>query len=578
MEIDPVQRSSFLVDQWLPDETLFSLASRYHRLSGDLRPDRTCRQLFGHARHGAAHDFPVRLDEFARRTCNLLGAPEEVARRRTILPFYLPYRTAGDEANAMAAAKAGALGSIKGRLGILASRFGAAHPLKACAECMADDLAVHKVTYWHRNHQWPGCWICHKHGSVLKYALAKVNASGRFHWFLPDEVGLADGVTSDPFRTVDSSITRLAECSVGLGSLPTGFRLRPSHLLQTYRTRLSHLGLATAGRIDSDGLARSLSPVCLPLSKVEGLGVLSGAETTLTAQFVRMVREHRGVGHPLKHLVLVVALFEGWSPFLSCYLASGNTVPIEGTCGSGALHGRVLDATRERRRSALVSAVREGASSTAAAADHGVSVATAMAWLAKAGVSIARRPKKLTPEVRERAVRRLRRGASKQSVSAMADVSVQTVTLLLRTEPGLQRAWHEAMFAKRQRIARRSWARSSALLVSATPKALRQLQPAVFAWLYRNDRAWLSDFAESLGSARRSNNSAIKWDERDRLLALSVRKAALDLATREPGCRVKLSRLCDEIRELKPRLSSLDRLPLTRTALSEVVGNRWLET
>jgi hypothetical protein len=49
---------------WLPDETLFSLCSRYHRASGNQLPTTTCKALFGHKLQGAAHDFPARLNHF----------------------------------------------------------------------------------------------------------------------------------------------------------------------------------------------------------------------------------------------------------------------------------------------------------------------------------------------------------------------------------------------------------------------------------------------------------------------------------------------------------------------------------
>jgi len=273
-------------------------------------------------------------------------------------------------------------------------------------------------------------------------------------------------------------------------------------------------------------------------------------------------------------LVLVAALFEDWSGFLNSYLKYPEVYTGPGPSCTPDISGQAPDATREAKRNALVSAVHAGVSPSAAASTYGVSVATAMAWLAQVGDSIARRPKKLTSELRERALNRLRRGASKQSIAVMAGVSIQSVTLLLRTEPGLQQEWHDAVFARRQRNARRSWTRSAARLGLATPKALRQLQPAVFAWLYRNDRAWLLDFATSLGTAPRSNNPSVRWDERDFHLAREVRVAALDLASRDPNRAMKLSMLCDEVRELKSRLSSLDRLPLTRAALASVVGRK----
>lgn len=49
--------------QWLPDETLFSLCSRHHRLWGHPHAWQTSLLLFGGRRTGAQHDFPGSLDD-----------------------------------------------------------------------------------------------------------------------------------------------------------------------------------------------------------------------------------------------------------------------------------------------------------------------------------------------------------------------------------------------------------------------------------------------------------------------------------------------------------------------------------
>ena len=77
------------IDQWLPDETLFSVCSRIHTLSGRQRPDPTCLSLFGHPRQGSAHDIPIRVDEFTERTNGVFGDSQSVILERTILPFFL---------------------------------------------------------------------------------------------------------------------------------------------------------------------------------------------------------------------------------------------------------------------------------------------------------------------------------------------------------------------------------------------------------------------------------------------------------------------------------------------------------
>jgi len=97
-----------------------------------------------------------------------------------MLPFFLRLRTQSDAANAIACVRAGGVGALKGRLGILSGRFGAANPLKACTSCIAMDEADHSVAYWHLDHQLPSTWLCVRHDQPLSVARAKTNGHGRF--------------------------------------------------------------------------------------------------------------------------------------------------------------------------------------------------------------------------------------------------------------------------------------------------------------------------------------------------------------------------------------------------------------
>ncbi len=159
--------------QWLPDETFFSIASRYHAVSGNRLAAQTNLALFGVHRGGSQHDFPTHLGQFTARTDGHLGTVESIAASRTILPFYLPCRSTEDAAAVVEALAGSPSGMLKYRLGILTSRFRANHPLKACPTCLAEDTATHGVAYWHRAHQLPGTWVCPKHVAFLQVATMK---------------------------------------------------------------------------------------------------------------------------------------------------------------------------------------------------------------------------------------------------------------------------------------------------------------------------------------------------------------------------------------------------------------------
>lgn len=167
--------ASLDLPQWLPDETFYSLACRYHRLSCNSSAKATLGQLFGEPLQGYQHDFPSGLDAFARRSDGTLGTAAQIIRHRTVLPFYLPTRKRPQAEEIIATFEAGNISSLKYKLGILTSRFRAHHPLKACTECMQEDLANYSVRYWHLSHQFPG--VCSMPSSLQTCVDAEISAS-----------------------------------------------------------------------------------------------------------------------------------------------------------------------------------------------------------------------------------------------------------------------------------------------------------------------------------------------------------------------------------------------------------------
>lgn len=88
---------------------------------------------------------------------------------------------------------------LKLRLGILTSRFRANHPLKACSQCMEQDIRETGWAYWHLKHQFPGVWMCTTHKQQLLLSTLKANGVKRFQWLLPhwSELNPASLVTGE---------------------------------------------------------------------------------------------------------------------------------------------------------------------------------------------------------------------------------------------------------------------------------------------------------------------------------------------------------------------------------------------
>lgn len=564
------------VDGWLPHETLFSLASRHHRIACNTLSAATCNQLFGHSQQGAAHDFPARVGEFVRRTGETFGNEESIIWDHTLLPFYFRFRSSEETRNAITAISKGGIGGLKGKLGLLASRMGASHPLKACEQCMAQDHGSFGTAYWHVDHQLPAIWVCPTHRTPLRIALYKANGEGRFLWCLPDQTTTRAALPSDGFESTMTAANHLADLAVASFALARNFHFAPDVLRATYCRRLVELDCrGESGRLNIRNLSRLLDAVCEPLSRIDELRTLNVVGESNCDLYLRLLHDHRGSGHPTRHLVFVQALFGDWSRFYEAYahaMEHSHSHSHRQEHPEPEMHE--TPTVREDRKleqwEAVALGVASGLSITSVAKDVGIAVATAMTWAAKYGQVTPCKPKFFTPSARSQAIKMLRQGASKAETAAAANISVQTITLLLGREPGLRTSWKTACFENARHEARATWARTADQLRSATPKALRQLQPAKFAWLYRNDRAWLEDFSSNLARAPRNGGPTIRWDRRDLEFSRAIEVAALHIFEQQPYARVRLSLLCDKIPQLKARLSDLDMLPLTRAALTDL--------
>ena len=562
---------------WLPHEPLFSSVSRYHLISGNRLASVTCQQFFGSSRAGTQHDFPCRLDELERRTSGLLGNAESIIRDHTILPYFLPFRAPEDEADAIAAMRSNAIGSLKFRLGLLTSSFRANHPLKACLECMKADLADYGTPYWHLGHQYPGVNICTEHCTPLLHATVKANGVERFLWQLPNRQQLE--LSTDLLALGSAShqkLTELAQLASGVASVPVGIHFEPARLTQVYRKRLTLMGLTSrGGRLNVARIGQEFSWAMRDVHRrCEFRGALTNNEEA-GSRLARLLRPARSGTHPLRHLILIQWLFCDWTTFLRAYDASQDepqpeACPVASQAGEKLAHQLV-----DPRAPHLVRLLQvEMLSVSAAAIVVGVDTTTAMVWAARAGHSTSRRAKVLKPPIRKLLIRDLGNGLDKRVVADRFGVSVQTVTTLLRTEVGLHQRWCDALHSRRRSRARTAWLHAREKFGVDGIKAVRTREPSAYAWLYRNDRAWLIQQNEFLPSGIAGNHSSVKWDERDTHLAKAVLDAALQLDGSHPGKRLLLWQLAQKLPELKAKLGALHRLPLTERAIRLVVRSR----
>ncbi|MFG6460112.1 TnsD family Tn7-like transposition protein [Roseateles sp. DXS20W] len=551
-----------LPQRWLPDETLFSLCSRYHAASGNKLPSTTCSQLFGHPRQGCAHDFPARLDHFLCVAGDALGTAMSIVEKHTVLPLYLRFASAEMVDATRSAAAQSSSGRLKFQLGLLTSRFRANHPLKACRACMQEDTLQHITPYWHREHQLPGVWVCRRHGSWLQASDLKATGVGRFSWLLPAPSQFLTAPAASP----PASVMQLARMVAGLVAKP-GLRISTHRMGQALRAALADRGLlaGTAQRLRRVAAGDAYAEFLRPLLALEQMGQLPASSDEAYAEIARQISARSAGVHPLRRAALAAWLFDDLQDLLARMGAGGNDTVAPAPPPTAQLQD-------DPRRARLVALISSGRSTSAAAREVGIDTTTGMVWAAAAGLATPRRPKLLKGDLRDRLIALLRKGIAKEEAAAYGEVSLQTVTTLLRTEVGLHEAWRQAGFENARRRNRRVWARITAANPLSGVKAARMAEPAAYAWLYRNDRDWLAENTAEMARAVRVPPARVNWDARDRQFADQVRQAALQMVEMQGVHHVRLSQLYQRIPELKAKILRLDRMPLTRAAVFAVVG------
>jgi hypothetical protein len=285
--------------------------------------------------------------------------------------------------------------------------------------------------------------------------------------------------------------------------------------------------------------------------------------------FARKMIAPRGGTHPLRHLVWINWLFEGWDKFFCAYENFPESISSKPDLSPSEV------AIENPKKTELIHLLtKEGLTISGAAKYLAIDFGTAATWATKAGIKVPTRPSKLTSAVRDEMIQALISGEDKEVIAKTHSLSVTTVTKLLHTEIGLSEAWHKARFKKAQDSHRDAWR----TVITNNPnfgiKAVRILEPSAFAWLYRNDSEWLTKQSKYLNKVIRQNYSNVDWDARDQDLAQQVKKVALELFEENPYKRILLWMIYQRLPDLKAKLAKLERLPLTKLAITAALKYR----
>lgn len=587
-----------MIGHWpdpLPGELLYSVAARYQMRVGYPSLKDVVTELFGHGSALATVDLPRGIDHLiASLPPGHRYTADGLINAHTSFPFYAQFLPIDRCAQVRADMRAPHGAAALLRAGIIAGGVPSPEFLRTCPCCDAENQAHYGETYWHRLHQLTGIQVCSIHQVFLEDTDARRRHTRTRHGFVAAQTSrlATEARPIDPDDPHHRCLLRLACAAQQLfeyidkdhspGLLPslcarygralaarnlTGINGRSVRWPKVRAVFAAHFSAAflhtcgseMGGRHDwLTRLLRSKTKAQAPLRHLLFMDAF-GLDVSGSKELDRPVKEPFGRG-PWPCYGPVCSRYG--QPVITSFRVerggkSGFPVAIFACDECGFTYGRAVQ--KNSRHDEPFDFIR----------DHGGRWRQTLVrlWADK--------------DVSLRAIARALHADPLTVKRHAMDLGLIFPRLAVRPSHCPHSPHRPPGSDRRKRPAnavladRRAWQRVLSNLPGAGTTQFRVMQPALFARLYRSDRAWLR---KHTGAPVLSNprSSRVNWLERDRRLADLVIGAASRLKTVE-SCRPQIvSRLAlaRAVKAVALIQHHPGQLPLTVASLTACTENR----
>lgn len=534
-----------------PDELIYSVFARFQSHLGVQSPARVLTMLFGRRSLAATTDLTGRL----ARLAGVLGdqwhmAPETVALRFTLLPYYTAFLSREAADAALAALATDAPSGLHTRLGICAGKVKFAPWLRFCRQCLTRDIESYGETYWHRAHQLPGVLVCPEHGEALQFSCASSRPAQSRRFAPADITYCSSHAPAEQFpRQMHERLLEIARRSAGLLAGGNSADRHPGD--RPYTAQLRAIGYGRrhgdCARLEADFIDH------FGAALLERLGC--GIDPDGPYNWLRTMRRHRARNaHPLRHILLQMFIEARSGAHSQAPFGPGPWPCLNRLASHYGKHV-ITDVTcfHERGRSNVIVgrfSCECGFVYTRAAGGQGDTL-------------VPRRVVRFGPLFEKRARELARAGKSTRAIAAALCVDWKTAAKLAATrdENGRQPCRDVgASAADRQRWVRLLAAQSGV----AGAKMARKHDPALYARLYRRDRVWLLDANAKSHRQHPCPPAHVDWPWRDARLAEHIALEAQRVQIELPRRRITRALLAARLGRSALIEKKLDRLPQVR--------------
>lgn len=300
-----ISSASFIPDT-IPDETVYSICSLYHQLSGSPSWSATNTYLFGENNNRPIALIPLRLGYFASRFAELFHDSQDVIDHHTIFPYFRAFMVDQmSEHLVLEGIRHDRSEKIKKRVSWGSSHIPENSVLRHCEACRQEQITRHRRSAWLRSHQLPGVYVCHKHALPLIESTIPIRSTYKKDGARFELPGPVDERPVHHMGHQDhiwqQSALLIAQLSHDLLSLNEP-SIDPQFRSETYRRRLAEMGYGSRGQLDYlktiDGMKRFYGERFLHYCHI------FERDENRNWAFLRIFHNTRPA-HPLFHLALI---------------------------------------------------------------------------------------------------------------------------------------------------------------------------------------------------------------------------------------------------------------------------------
>lgn len=557
-----------------PDELLYSILARYHIRSANVSPKATLRDLFGATTVIATFDLPSHIENLVSNLPVLsTHTADSFIENNTLYPLYSPFLPPERRLLVTNSMRNHFYGDIHTRAGIMAGSMPVYPLFRFCPVCLREEIEKKGEPYWHRLHQITGVMVCPLHYVLLENSTVKIRGDNRHEFYAADKENclFKPAALNYSNETFNKLIMLAQDAGIILKQ-----SVKPAHgewYRRQYQALLIDNRLATAsGRVYQKNLLREFTGF-YGTEFLDAVHSNIGSETE-NNWLADIVRKHRKVFHPIRHLLLMRFLEKNINSFFTVNYVSKPFGDGPWTCFNAA-SGHYLE---KKIKSISISYSNEAKKLI------GTFSCTCGFVYSTSDTSVSYGNKLKFGKIKsfgyiwEQKLRKLLVSDKNSFREAARQLKVDTKTVM-RSAKRLQlistgkqnyiedTPLPESNLNEKREMNRNTWSEAQKSHPSSGKTALRGKLPHIYMWLYRNDRKWLAD-----NSPRKktfvSGKSRVDWSERDKQIFILAQRVVRELLKKNPPVRVTVGAVGKAISFRALLEKHLSKLPETASYLS----------